>query len=286
MNQSNIRQHNGNTFSVTEAAAWLKELDDRTKSSKTGFNSIDELAGKVENGYVIGKKNYHPVSISNNPELLAPDGNSLKNSHTYRVRLTTLGTGTYSGTVILLITDGVNWTKHLVSKNGSGSNYPNLIIVGGIVKINTDHASNYTVQAIVEEVSVNQKLGFTFWGSDSVSTRFSDKIGIGTEAPSEKLEVVGNVKCTTLIQTSDKKYKQNIEPIDGEWALSVFKKLKFSFYDFTITNNKQAGLIAQEVEKIIPQAVHTSDTGEKALNHTYIDMICKAGIQHFIKTQI
>ncbi len=66
----------------------------------------------------------------------------------------------------------------------------------------------------------------------------------------------------------------------------MFKKLNFSFYDFSKTNSKEPGLIAQEVEKILPQAVHTSGTGEKGLNHTYIDMVCKAAIQHFIKTQI
>lgn len=103
---------------------------------------------------------------------------------------------------------------------------------------------------------------------------------------SSELRVSGDVYCTTLIQSSDKKFKTNIELIDGAWALDVFKQLNFSFYDFSKTNNKQAGLIAQEVEKVLPQAVHTSDNGEKGLNYNYIDIVCKAAIQHFIKTQI
>lgn len=108
----------------------------------------------------------------------------------------------------------------------------------------------------------------------------------GTGGGNGDIETEGNLTCTSLIQTSDKKFKSNIELIDGVWALDVFKKLNFSFYDFSKTNSKQAGLIAQEVEKILPQAVHTSENGEKGLNHTYIDMVCKAAIQHFIKTQI
>lgn len=103
---------------------------------------------------------------------------------------------------------------------------------------------------------------------------------------SDNAYVKNTVTCATLVQTSDKNFKTNIEPIDGSWALVVFKKLNFSFYDFSLTNSKQAGLIAQEVEKVLPQAVHTSDNGEKGLNHTYIDMVCKAAIQHFIKIQI
>ncbi|CAA0254786.1 tail fiber domain-containing protein [Tenacibaculum maritimum] len=108
----------------------------------------------------------------------------------------------------------------------------------------------------------------------------------------------GTVTCPTLVQTSDKKHKKNIEEIDGEYALSVFKKLKFSFYDFDLTESKEAGLIAQDVEKIVPEAVHTFDkentlpdgtiekVKEKAINYRYIDIICKRAIQHFIKTKI
>ncbi|MFL0083000.1 tail fiber domain-containing protein [Tenacibaculum maritimum] len=103
---------------------------------------------------------------------------------------------------------------------------------------------------------------------------------------SSELRINADVHCTSLIQTSDKKFKTNIELIDGAWALDVFKKLNFSFYDFSKTNSKQAGLIAQEVEKVLPQAVHTSDNGEKGLNYNYIDIVCKTAIQHFIKTQI
>ena len=117
-------------------------------------------------------------------------------------------------------------------------------------------------------------------GTTILDTPFTNGMSVSN------LEVPGIVKCATLIETSDKKFKTNIEPINGAWALDVFKKLNFSFYDFSKTNSKQAGLIAQEVEKTLPQAVHTSENGEKGLNHTYIDMICKAAIQHFIKTQI
>jgi len=47
MNQTNIRPYNNQTFTVDEAAAWLKELNDRTKSSQVGRNSINELATLV-----------------------------------------------------------------------------------------------------------------------------------------------------------------------------------------------------------------------------------------------
>jgi hypothetical protein len=49
MEQQNIREYNGQTFTIEEAAAWLLELNRRTKSSQNGRNSIDELASGLFN---------------------------------------------------------------------------------------------------------------------------------------------------------------------------------------------------------------------------------------------
>lgn len=48
MKQKTIREFNSKEFTVTEAAEWHKEFNDRTKSTQTGFNSIDELATIVQ----------------------------------------------------------------------------------------------------------------------------------------------------------------------------------------------------------------------------------------------
>lgn len=48
MEQKNIREHNGTPFSVTEASTIFKELNDRTASNETGYNSMGELITKVK----------------------------------------------------------------------------------------------------------------------------------------------------------------------------------------------------------------------------------------------
>ncbi|TXK73953.1 hypothetical protein [Mesonia sp. HuA40] len=48
MQQKNIREFNGQQYTTQEAAEWLKELDDRTKSNENGYNSVGELVGKVK----------------------------------------------------------------------------------------------------------------------------------------------------------------------------------------------------------------------------------------------
>lgn len=94
------------------------------------------------------------------------------------------------------------------------------------------------------------------------------------------------ITCVNLNETSDKRFKENVEIIDGDWALAVFKKLRFCLYDNSLSNRKDAGLIAQEVEKIIPEAVSTDINGKKSLNYRYVNIIQSAAIQHFIKTQL
>lgn len=44
MKQKSIRAWNGKQFTSEEGAAWLAELDDRTKSNVEGLNSIGEIA--------------------------------------------------------------------------------------------------------------------------------------------------------------------------------------------------------------------------------------------------
>ena len=71
--------------------------------------------------------------------------------------------------------------------------------------------------------------------------------------------------------TSDKRLKKNITPIDK----AVDKVLKLGGYEFDWDEDKQRhhkgrdiGVIAQEVEEIYPQAVETRDNGYKAVDYT------------------
>jgi len=179
----------------------------------------------------------------------------------------------------------------IVTAPGTIPNYSDFTAVTPVLE-NTKTGYSVTGAQLedLQNSSVGTDEGITVGGELYVNgtgdSYFTGDVGIGTDKPSEKLDVIGKIRCYSVVQRSDRKFKTNIELIDGEWALSVYKKLKFSFYDFSITNTKQAGLIAQEVEKILPQAVSTTESGEKGLDYNYIDIISKAAIQHFIKTQI
>ncbi|OFY86554.1 MAG: hypothetical protein A3F72_08725 [Bacteroidetes bacterium RIFCSPLOWO2_12_FULL_35_15] len=112
-------------------------------------------------------------------------------------------------------------------------------------------------------------------------------VGIGTAAPSEKLEICGNLKVIGTINasstinasqaiscSSDFRFKKNITPLTGSlnktlllqgvnynWKTEEFPERGF-------TNEKQIGFIAQEVEKIVPEIVYTDSKGFKSIDYS------------------
>jgi hypothetical protein len=108
-------------------------------------------------------------------------------------------------------------------------------------------------------------MGVTTEGKLTVAS--NTRIGYGegdTNAPgtSYMLDVNGDVKATSFIATSDKRVKINIQPIEPKTALEHINKLEPKTYKFYDNDNEKThyGLIAQDVEIIIPEAVESNGT--------------------------
>jgi hypothetical protein len=101
-------------------------------------------------------------------------------------------------------------------------------------------------------------------------------IGIGTTNPTAKLTVTGDIKATGDIiafSTSDIRLKTNIQPITS--ALDKIDQISGVEYDWnsdlqsTYTGH-DVGVLAQEIEKILPEAVTTREDGYKAVKYEKI----------------
>ncbi len=101
-------------------------------------------------------------------------------------------------------------------------------------------------------------------------------VGIGTTTPGYKLDVNGNIRCNTLTQTSDIRFKENILPLTNALdSLQMLKPVNYKWNKLGIAHGgkagqQQIGLIAQEVEKIYPELVTTDAQGYKAVNYTQL----------------
>ena len=81
-------------------------------------------------------------------------------------------------------------------------------------------------------------------------------LGVGITLPSEKLDVSGNAKATAFLYSSDINLKKNIKPLGGE--LNKVLALEPVSFNWKSDDSLDVGFIAQEVEKIFPEVVHTS----------------------------
>ena len=105
-------------------------------------------------------------------------------------------------------------------------------------------------------------------------------VGIGTPSTGHKLHVDGDVFAKTSISTngditafasSDKRLKNNITPIQN--PLEKLKKINGYTFDWIekkdIHSNKgnDIGVIAQEIEEVLPEITTTRDNGYKAVRY-------------------
>lgn len=96
----------------------------------------------------------------------------------------------------------------------------------------------------------------------------NDRVGIGTTIPSTKLSVSGNVTAIDFNSTSDQTLKVNVESLTS--ALEVLKQINPVSFNWKDTGEKSYGVIAQEIEKILPELVKDNN-GTKTVN--YIPLI-------------
>ncbi len=118
--------------------------------------------------------------------------------------------------------------------------------------------------------------GTTIWipNADSSMTYVMDySIGIGTDTPDCALDVAGSICTNGTPLSSDRRFKQNIEPL--QHAMSNLLRMRGVSYDFRTTKfaaknfpaEKQIGFIAQELELIYPELVMTKSDGYKAVDY-------------------
>ncbi|TAH23022.1 MAG: hypothetical protein EAZ08_00005, partial [Cytophagales bacterium] len=140
---------------------------------------------------------------------------------------------------------------------------------GGFRVINTGSGTDIlNVDAPAGKVDVRG--GFNVIGSN---TDLQGDLSVSGAVTMTSL-TTGTVTATAgLLSTSDIRYKKDIQPIEN--ALEKARQIEGVSYnwkeDFQKNQPLQLGVIAQELEKVFPNLVHTDDKGFKSVN--YIGLI-------------
>lgn len=124
-------------------------------------------------------------------------------------------------------------------------------------------------------------------GTTPESVYHAGRVGINTDRPDEPLVVHGNVKVTGhIIQPSDERVKEQIEELDTKQQLRNVSNMRIVKYNFKSEFGQEVGLagenlngtgvIAQEVQRILPDAVKPAGdmllaTGDKIENFLVVN---------------
>ncbi|MGA1874764.1 MAG: tail fiber domain-containing protein [bacterium] len=133
--------------------------------------------------------------------------------------------------------------------------------------------------------------GIQFYtGSESMRITGTGNVGIGTTSPSQRLDVAGSVIANSYLYHSDARLKKNVTSIDHaldkvsalhgvefEWRTEEFPEKGFA-------EGRKIGLIAQEVEKVLPEAVSYDNEGYMTVEYANIIGVLVEGVKE-LKSQ-
>ena len=117
-------------------------------------------------------------------------------------------------------------------------------------------------------------------------------IGAGTEPSSIQLQVTGQIASTdniTAYYSSDISLKDNLRPIEN----ALFKVNQIAGYEFDwnekshqIQQDKghDVGLVAQEVEKVLPEVIQIREDGIKAIAYEKVVPLLVQSIKELTKS--
>ena len=168
-------------------------------------------------------------------------------------------TGTFSGT---------STTAILKSAASAATSTYNFILNGhrpGTITGGASHfinGSTRTEDGGGSTYTIRNDNGALRLGNASFNTIIEGNVGIGESNPTNKLQVSGDIYATGNVTAfSDRRAKEDIKKIEN--ALDKIGQL--SGYTYTMNDKRYTGLIAQEVLKVLPEAVTGSEETNYAL---------------------
>jgi hypothetical protein len=124
-------------------------------------------------------------------------------------------------------------------------------------------------------------------GDYTLHAYYNGGVAVGTTVSpgSYKLYVGGNAYCTGAWSGSDARWKKNVQPVAH--ALDKVTHLQGVTYDWrrdefpdrNFDEGTQLGFLAQEVEKVVPEAVHTDAEGYKAVAYEKLTAVLTEGVK-------
>lgn len=267
---SGIGEQDGMFFwSETTNALYVSDSV-HVKSSPVGGNFTRAGIGhRYENGIEALTANIATYEIGELVVTVSAEPSLVSNARLYMV---TSNSGTMSGVVDIGVTPGLSLgaNNNLTSTGGSFTATKliassNAIVEGNVYindyVVHNGNTSSFAGFAAADTYSV------TVSGTEASRIVANGNIGFGITSPDERIHVSGNIKATgdiTVVNveasgdvnsSSDYRLKDNITTIDN--ALNKVLAMRGVYF---VKNGKEStGVVAQEIEEILPEVVTTKE---------------------------
>ena len=153
----------------------------------------------------------------------------------------------------------------------------NVIAINGVAISNAEASQLANINSVTISNTQWGYLGSSNQGIATSDTVQFAKVGVGGSSDATyELKVTGDVGATgdiVAFVSSDKRLKDNIQPIEG--ALDKVSQISGNTFDWNeekqnIYKGKDYGVIAQEIQEVMPELVDTRDNGYLAVKYDKI----------------
>jgi len=202
------------------------------------------------------------------------------------------GTAAFTNNQLLLSWNGTtSYTHAIKTRHNSGAATDNAIDfylwnygTDAAGTVGTKHVMSLTGNGNVGIGSTYPAYTLDVAGNGSFSNDLytQGNMGIGTTTAGQKLQVGKNGDGTSAVANawnvfSDKRWKKDITPINN--ALAITLALEGVNYKWISSGKEDFGFIAQDVEKLLPLAVHTDSNGYKSVDYARITAVLVEAIK-------
>ena len=116
-----------------------------------------------------------------------------------------------------------------------------------------------------------------YYTDERVNSRIQTKL---QDKSISNISISGSIICNEVLAESDARLKRNVVDMNSESCLHAVSQLQPKSYEFIVNPNQQRfGVIAQELEQVLPTLVNTTN-GSNSVNYVEIIPFLIGSIQH------